>query len=431
MRNSEHLALFVMGVATLGVTFLLLFALDSKNPVRTPKVVEQVQIPVVQQAAAVPQPQPQVQAPEPPSIDVLDREVAETYAKAAAYLARSTFEEKEHIALLERLEFYRGLRSITLERKKTAHDLIKDMNLLLTLKESVARRVKLSGQINAAVTDAYLHLTEGERNEAVARKIMDRINRLYAIHGLSEDQNKKLITSLTGLKNAYKATGTSTASAPAPSRQAKVPKVLKSKAPAPSRQAKVSKVQKPKAPAPTRQSKVSKVQKPRTPAPTKQAKVPEARKPKAPASNRQADIPDVLKSYLNRAMKDAETKPSATNKTKPQVAAPKVKPKTVPETAPSVRVAASAPVKTKPSKQPAPRINKKYYKIMTEVSQYLILKKYDKPQHAKLTDKLYELSGSAGSLSAPDQERLSQAIENMELFVLSSKGFVGAWGSKK
>ena len=156
-------------------------------------------------------------------------------------------------------------------------------------------------------------------------------------------------------------------------------------------------------------------------------------KSKAPAPSK-ADIPDVLKSYLNKAMKDATTKPPATKEVTPEVLESKVEPKTVPKpepkTVPNVRVAATAPEKTKPSKQADPRISKKYYKIMTEVSRYLILKKYDNPRHAKLTDNLYELSGSANSLSASDQERLSQAIENMELFGLSSKGFVGAWGSK-
>ncbi len=220
MKNSEHLILFMLGVVTLGITFLLLFALGGMNPA-VPPVVEQAQI-LVQQADAVPLPP----TPAPATMEVLDREVAETFRKTAAYLGRSTFEENEHIALLERLEFYRGLSSIKPERKRTAHDLIKDMGLLLTLKESVALHVKLSAQINAAVADAHLHLAGGKRNKAVARKLMERIKSLYAIAGLKEYQNRKLRNALAELRRAYKAADTSTASATASSSHANIPEVL-------------------------------------------------------------------------------------------------------------------------------------------------------------------------------------------------------------
>ncbi len=230
MKNSEHLALFLLGVVTLGITFLLLFALGGMNSSTLPEVVRQAQIPA-QQAFAVPLPQTLV----PASMEALDREVEETFAKTAAYLAHGRFEETEHISLLERLEFYRGLSSIKPELKKTAHALVKDMDLLLTLRESVARQVKLSGQINAAVTDAQIHLAEGKRDKAVAQKIIDRIESLYAVQGLSESQNTKLRTSLAALSKVYKATDRSTARTtkrssartPAPSGQSDIPDTLK------------------------------------------------------------------------------------------------------------------------------------------------------------------------------------------------------------
>jgi hypothetical protein len=329
----------------------------------------------------------------------LEREVSETFTKTAAYLGRSKFEEKEHIALLERLEFYRGLSSLTLERKKTAHDLIKDMERLLTLKESVALQVKLSGQINAAVTDAHILLTEGKRDKSEAQKIMEHIESLYAIHGLTKDQNKKLRTALSELKRAYRNTKANTA--------------------------------------------------------------------KSTPLFREADIPDVLKSYLDKEMKAARTKSAASReaakKAATKAAEAKAKPKVVP-TAPAPRpiVVAPAPapkpaivapapapkpaiVATAPAPKPAvvapapektkvlspKQITKKYYKIMTEVSQYLVVGKYDQTQHTKLTESLYELSGSASALGGQDQRRLSQAIEKMNVFALASKGYIGAWGAKK
>jgi hypothetical protein len=222
MKNNEHLALFVLGLGTLGITFLFLFAFSDRNTASIPVVDKQVQISAAQAAVM-----PQTQTPESPSMEVLDREVTETFAKTAAYLGGGTFKEKEHIALLERLEFYGGMSSIKPEHKKAAQDLIKDMGRLLTLKESVSRQVKLTGQISAVETDVQIHLAKGVRNMAVARKFMDRIESLYAIRGLSADQNRQLRTSLAALKSAYKATGTSTASAPASSRQAHTPKVMK------------------------------------------------------------------------------------------------------------------------------------------------------------------------------------------------------------
>jgi hypothetical protein len=231
MKNNEHLALFVLGVGTLGITFLLLFALSDRNTASFPAAERQVSVPAAQAAV---EPQPQPQTPEyNTSIEVLDRQVAETFTKAAEYLGRGTYQEEEHIALLERLEFYGGMSSINPEQKKTAQDYIKDMSRLLTLKESVARQVKLAGQISAVESDVHIHLAKGGRNKAEARKLMDRIESLYAIQGLSEDQNKKLRTSLAALKSSYKkSSGTRTASAaPAPARKAEAPKASKPSAP--------------------------------------------------------------------------------------------------------------------------------------------------------------------------------------------------------
>ncbi len=226
MNNNEHLALFVLGVGTLGITFLLLFALSDRNTAGIPVVDKQVQLSAAQASVV-----PQTQTPESSSMEVLDRQVAETFAKAAAYLGRGTFKETEHIALLERLEFYGGMSSIKPEHKKAAQDLIKDMGRLLTLKESVARQVKLTGQISAVETDVQIHLAKGERNKAVARKLMDRIESLYAIRGLSANQNRQLSTSLAAMRRAYKATDKSSVSAPASSRQADTPEVMKPSAP--------------------------------------------------------------------------------------------------------------------------------------------------------------------------------------------------------
>ena len=207
MKNSEDLVLFLLGVVTIGITSLLLFSLGSG--VR-PVIEQHAKVPA-KQADAVPRPQ----MPEPPRTEGLDLEVAETFKRAAAYIGRGKFEEKEHIALLERLEFYNGLSSINPEHRKAAQDLTKDMNLLLALKESVERQVKLSGQINAAVTDAQIHLAEGKTDEAAARKIMNRIKSLYAISGLTEDQNRQLRTALSALRNANKTTDRRTVSVPA------------------------------------------------------------------------------------------------------------------------------------------------------------------------------------------------------------------------
>jgi hypothetical protein len=174
---------------------------------------------------------PRDKTPEPPSMEALHREVADMFEKTAEYLGRGKYNEQEHIALLERLEFYSSISSIHPEQKKAAQDFIKDMNRLLTLKESVARQVKLAEQISEVVTDAQVHLAKGERNEAVARKLMDRIEGLYAISGLSEIQNKQLRTSLGSLRSAYKTINKSTVSAPASSRRADTPRALKPSAP--------------------------------------------------------------------------------------------------------------------------------------------------------------------------------------------------------
>lgn len=251
MKNNEHLALFVLGVGTLGITFLLLFAISDRNTASIPVVDKHIQAPAVQAAvdpkAQLPEPPrvqavagPETRASEPSGMEVLDRQVAETFARAAAYLGRGTFEEKEHIALLERLEFYGGMSSIKMEHKKAAQDFIKDMGRLLTLKESVARQVKLAGQISAVETDVQIHLASGERNKAAARELMDRIESLYAIRGLSATQNRQLRTSLAALKNAYETTeDTSASSAPASSGQADAPEVPKPSAPAPILKSKV------------------------------------------------------------------------------------------------------------------------------------------------------------------------------------------------
>ena len=212
MNNNEHLALFILGVATLGITFLLLFALSDKNTTSIPLIDKQTQVQSAQAAVT-----PQSQIPKPPSMETLHREVAETFARTAEYLGRGTYNEKEHIALLERLKFYSSISSSRPEQIKVAQDLIKDMEQLLTLKDSVALQVKLSEQISTAVTDVQIHLAEGKKNEDVARKLMDRIETLYTIHGLSENQNKQLRTSLSALKRAYKATDKTTASAPSKS----------------------------------------------------------------------------------------------------------------------------------------------------------------------------------------------------------------------
>ncbi|MCK4910224.1 MAG: hypothetical protein KAR83_01215 [Thermodesulfovibrionales bacterium] len=369
MNNNEHLALFVLGVGTIGVTFLLLFAFSDRNTGSIPVLDKQIQI-LAAQAAAVPQPQPQAPAPAPApaSMDALDREVAETFRKTAAYLGRSTFEEKEHVALLERLEFYSGLSSIKPEHKKTAQDLIKDMTLLLTLKASVARQVKLSGQINAAVTDAQTHLAEGKKNEAVARKIMDRIEGLYVIQGLSADQNRKLQASLSALKRAYKA--------PASSRQADIPKAL-------------------------------------TPYVNKTKK--DAAVIKPPATKIVTPKVQVSKVEPKTASKPVPKAPVVT------VAPPKAKP------VPKAPVVVTAPEK---SKKPDSQITREFHKTMTKVSYYMQVGKYDKPQNDKLLDELHRLLRSSGSLSEHDRGRLKQAIMNMER-VNMAKGFRGSWGSGK
>jgi hypothetical protein len=351
MKNNEHLALFVLGVGTLGITFLLLFALSDRNTASIPVVDKHIQIPAAQAAVV-----PQTQTPESPSMEVLDREVSETFAKTAAYLGHSTFKEKEHIALLERLEFYGGMSSIKPAHKKAAQDLIKDMDRLLTLKESVSRQVKLAGQISAAETDVQIHLAKGQRNAAVALKLRNRIESLYAIHGLSESQNRQLRTSLAALKSAYKATYTSTA-APAPSRQASAPKVLK-----PSAQASTARV-----PAPSRQASAPKVLKP---------SVPVKPKPSAP----------VLKA--------------------------KVKPKTESKPVPKIPVAATVPKK---AKQPdSQSIKRKYQRVMTHVSRYFVVRKYDRQKHDELTADLNEISKSSSYLSNNDQYRLSETIAKMK-----------------
>ncbi|NIR14595.1 MAG: hypothetical protein GWN77_01950, partial [Gammaproteobacteria bacterium] len=195
MKNNEHLALFVLGVATLGITFLLLMALSDKDSVSIPAVDKQIAVSSAE-AAPVPQAQPQVPATQYTSMDVIDRQVADTFAKTVAYLGRGVYEEKEHIALLERLEFYGGMSSIKPEIKKTAQDYIKDMNRLLTLKESVARNVKLAGQITAIETDVQIHIAQGAGNKAEAQKLMERLEHLYSIQGLTEGQNRKLRTSI-------------------------------------------------------------------------------------------------------------------------------------------------------------------------------------------------------------------------------------------
>ncbi len=363
MKNSEHLILFMLGVVTLGITFLLLFALGGMNPA-VPPVVEQAQI-SVQQAAAVPLPQ----TPAPSSMEALDREVEVTFAKAAAYLGRSTFEEKEHIALLERLEFYRGLSSIRPERKTTAQDLIKDMELLLTLKESVARHVKLSGQINAAVTDAQIHLADGAGNEAAAQKIMNRIKSLYAISGLSEDQNRKLRASLAALKRAYKANAKSTASAPARSAQADIPESLK--------------------PYINKSGKA---------APTK----PVVTKPSAVKS---------------------EVKSGASEVTQ-KVYEPEAAPKARRRYDPGVPFKVTAPVI---NKEHDPQATKEYNKTMTKVLYYMQLKQYDKPQNDRLLDEMHVLLRSSNSLSEHDRSRLKKTIISMEQIGMA-RGFKGAWG---
>jgi hypothetical protein len=328
MKINEHLALFVMGIVTLGITLLLLVAFRGVSPTGTQQFTPQ-------QASASLQPQL-------PSMAALDSEVADTFTKAGVYLAKGTFEEKEHIEILERLEFYRGLSSINLARKKAAHDYIKDMEHLLTLKASVARQVKLSGQINAAVTDAHIHLTEGERNRKVAQRIKDRLESLYAIQGLSSTQNKMLKTSLTEIKRAYKSTPQKAATITKPSRKTSKPKKVTAR------------------------------------------------------------------------------------KVTPKIVKAKTQPKAAP--VPKAPVAATTPTTVK-STQSATQVATKYYRVMTEVSRYFVVGAYDKPRHDKLTDDLYELSGSATLLSAPDQMRLTQSVQKMEQIELS-KGFKGIWGSK-
>jgi hypothetical protein len=230
MNNNEHLALFILGVATLGITFLLLFALSDRNTSSIPLIDKQTQVRDVQAAVT-----PQSQLSEPPNMDALHREVAETFEKTAEYLGRGKYNENEHIALLERLEFYSGISSIRPEQKKAAQDFINDMNRLLTLKESVARKVRLSEQISTVVTDTQVHLAKGEKNEAEASKLMDRIEGLYAISGLSEIQNNQLRKSLAALKKAYTTTETRITSTPSRSssrtdtRKAYTPKKISKK----------------------------------------------------------------------------------------------------------------------------------------------------------------------------------------------------------
>jgi outer membrane biosynthesis protein TonB len=360
MNNNEHLALFVLGVGTIGVTFLLLFALSDRNTGSIPVLEKQVQVSAVQAAVV-----PQAQTPEAPSTEALDREVAETFAKAAAYLGRGTFNEEEHIALLERLEFYGGLVSIKPEHKKAAQDLVKDMERLLTLKESVARQVKLAGQINAAETDAQMHLARGERSMVKARKIMDRIESLYAISGLSASQNRQLSTALAALKKAYRPVKKSASRAPAPSRKAETRKAAKPSAPAP---APVVKARVEPKPAPVVKAKVEP-----KPAPAVKAKV--------------------------------EPKPA------PAVKA-KVEPKPEPKPVPKVPVAATVPKKAKQTDSQI--ITTKYNKVMTYVSRYFVVRKYDQQQHDQLTADLLEISKSAASLDPIDQKRLSQTIKKMK-----------------
>jgi hypothetical protein len=209
MNNNENLALFILGVATLGITFLLLYALTDRNTSSIPLIDKQTEVRDVQAALT-----PQTRIPSLPSMDALHREVAETFEKTAEYLGRGKYNEKEHIELLERLQFYSSLSSIRPEQKKAAQDFIHDMDRLLTLKESVARQVKLAEQINLAVTDTQAHLASGKRDKDEAQILMDRIEGLYAISGLSDDQNKQLRSSLTAIKNAYKKTDRRIAGAP-------------------------------------------------------------------------------------------------------------------------------------------------------------------------------------------------------------------------
>jgi hypothetical protein len=350
MKNYEHLALFVLGVGTLGITFLLLFAFSDRNTDSIPVVDKQVQVPSAQ---ATPVPQPQPQPPEDSGMEILERQVAETFEKAAAYLGRGTFEEKEHIALLERLEFYGGMSSIKPEHKKAAQDLIKDMGRLLTLKESVARQVKLTGQISAVESDVQIHLAKGERNEAKARKLMDRIESLYSIRGLSANQNIQLRTSLAALKRAYR---------PKP---------------------------------PEKRTATEKTTATDTSAATDKKTATDTGAASAPASPGHADAPPPAPVAKSKVEPPAEPKPV-------------VKPKPVPE----VPVAATVPKK---AEKPDPEvITKKYNTVMTLISRYFVARKYDQKKHDKFTADLLEVSKSSDYLSEEHQQRLSQTIAKMK-----------------
>jgi hypothetical protein len=351
MKNNEYLALFVLGIGTLCITFLLLFALNNKDTGTSPVVNNQLSTSMARADVA---PQPQAHQSEHMSMEVLDQQVKETFAKAAAYLGRGKYEETEHIALLERLEFYGGMSSINPDDKKTAQDLINDMGRLLTLKESVARQVQLTAQINAVESDVQIHLAKGVKDESAAKKLMGRIETLYAIHGLSEDQNSQLRTSLAALKNAYKDTGTRIASAPATPKKAAAPRTAKPAAPVVKAEAAVKAAPKPA--------------------------------PKAPVAA------------------------AAPKKTAPPVQKAAVVPKKTTQPVQKVSYTAPSP-KTQLDTQ---SIKDKYYRVMTLISSYFVRKKYNEEYHSMLTDELLELSKVKNVLSEDQRTRLTETIVKMQ-----------------
>jgi len=360
MRNNEYLALFVLGIGTLGITFLLLFAMNDKSSDVSPSIGKQVSVSVAQADVT---PQAPIPAPsqELMSMEVLDRQVSETFAKTASYLGRGVYEEKEHVALLERLELYSGMSSIKPEHKKTAQDFIQDMDRLLTLRESVARQLQLKAQITAVETDVQIHLAKGVRNEAVAKKLMDRIESLYAIRGLSEEQNEQLRTSLAARKSAYKdkPAETSTASASAPVRHVEAPKVTK------------------------------------TAAPVEQAKPQPKPEPK-PIAKAPVTTP---------AQKKVE---QPTPKVQVAAAAPKPAPQ------PVTKAPAAAPAPDKVQQRKDQETRDKYYEVMTHISRYFVVKRYNQEYHEKLTADLLEIQRNKAALSKDQQDRLAQTISKMK-----------------
>lgn len=344
MKNSEHLALFVLGVATLAITFLLLFALGGMdtNQQTAPAPARQAAPPVEQRREA----QPQASA----GADALDKEVSETFKGASAYLGRGSYDEKEHQRLLERLEFYSGLSSIDAERRKTAQDLLKDMGLLLSMKESAARQIKLSGQINDVVTEARLHLASGKRDMAEGRKLISRIESLYALSGLSEDQNRELRTTLSSLKSAQRQEERAAATAPSSTYMKSAPVTL---------------------------------------TPVQVSPTPIQTTPPPPPA-----VP-------TRPVTVAPAVPAT-----PPAAAVEARPEPAPTTV--------APAAATQSAQPSPQVQNDYFRVMTYYSSYFVKRKYNETYHAQLTSDLKQVLTRADELTEKQKRDLRDAIDNME-----------------